>query len=1194
MIIKTLSHTGDQVSTLRVAQVNLGKRKAACAELNSRKGHDIVLITEPSTSKRGVVGIEPVNEVFATRNEGARSCIKTSLDAWLVEEFTCNDLVTVAVVLVDKVVYFASVYMDINHNVREGPWVKLVDWCDANGHALIVGMDSNAHSPLWGSEDLNCRGEELEHIVMSRNLMILNRGRTATFVGGVSSTGTIIDVSLVNQEAAPLVEMSSWSVDPTESMSDHRYISFSINIGANKPSLPIRNVKKADWTCFRAKLGELPLDQLALRGTRPEEELEKYVMGLKDNILLALDHACPSSRPPPPKMNRWWNKELEELRRKVRALEKRRKYHPLAKEAYVDARRVYSRAISKAKKDSWRDFCSKADTTRDVARLVRCLEPKPPMRMALFAEGDETLSPCDSLKLLLSTHFPDSTAVGGEPPLLPAMEQDGTGVVQWINSFRVAAALKSFGDYKTAGPDGIQPIVLKNLTAAYIDHLVIAFQYSLAMGIIPTLWRLMRVIFIPKAGKGHYADPKAYRPITLSNFILKTLERCIQWFILEHCITRPLVGQHAYTRGLSTDTALSTFVDEVERAIYRQQHSVAVSLDCTGAFDTVSFDAAEEAMRLLNIPQNIIRWYARVLRNRRVWACVQGIYHAVIPGRGSPQGGVLSPIIWNMVMNTLLKQFSSGPVKAIGYADDVMLVSSGPDAIISGQHIQGALDKVLEWGERRGLTFNPKKTQAVLFTLRKGVQTPILGMGMSGIKFDSTLKYLGVTIQKSLSWDAHISERTGKCRYLLQRTRAIIGQNWGISPEKSIWIHKAIVRPKLCYGSLVWASNISSKARSKLKSVQRLTLLSVLQPLRSTPTLGMEVLLGLIPMDMFAEREAVKARLRTRGLVSVRWDGLGIRRQGHRRVLDEVLDNIIPPNHITDHIPARLNWLELGDVPNPEVTIYTDGSAFETSGGYGWAACSGMHVIEEESGGLENTTAYQAEVMAIAEAAKWAASQSKGYKRFKFISDSQSAISAMKATTINSTVVLEAVGRLQEVTRVGPVQLEWTRGHSNCTGNELADALARLGSNSTQKRRMPWSAQTLKGKINRLFDDRWQDRWTVERTCRNTRSLLPKVDSKRSALGKSGRHKLNLICQAVTGHGLFAGHLAKWRDMESTCKLCEEEVETSAHLWHNCPALEQVRDLSPCDSGPALMERIHRFFSSSQVLSIMARNESQL
>ncbi len=54
--------------------------------------------------------------------------------------------------------------------------------------------------------------------------------------------------------------------------------------------------------------------------------------------------------------------------------------------------------------------------------------------------------------------------------------------------------------------------------------------------------------------------------------------------------------------------------------------------------------------------------------------------------------------------------------------------------------------------------------------------------------------------------------------------------------------------------------------------------------------------------------------------------------------------------------------------------------------------------------------------------------------------------------------------------------------------------------------------------------------------------------------------ELTTLIQAATGHGLFAGHLSRWREsLPSTCKLCGETEETPLHLWGKCPALELER-----------------------------------
>ena len=186
----------------------------------------------------------------------------------------------------------------------------------------------------------------------------------------------------------------------------------------------------------------------------------------------------------------------------------------------------------------------------------------------------------------------------------------------------------------------------------------------------------MDVIFIPKPGKEDYSSPKSFRPITLSSFVLKGLERIMLWYLREKVITKALESQHAYTRGLSTESALSKILDYVESSFYRRKKVIAVCLDCTGAFDCVGFDAAGDALITKGVPKGMTLRYTNLLKGRKVTANLQGVTQTITPGRGNPQGGILSPLVWNLVMDSLLKEFQSGPVKAVGYADDIIIIGA--------------------------------------------------------------------------------------------------------------------------------------------------------------------------------------------------------------------------------------------------------------------------------------------------------------------------------------------------------------------------------------------------------------------------------------------------------------------------------------------------------------------------------------
>ncbi len=452
---------------------------------------------------------------------------------------------------------------------------------------------------------------------------------------------------------------------------------------------------------------------------------------------------------------------------------------------------------------------------------------------------------------------------------------DFTGVCQYITSNKIRAALESFGDYKSPGPDELPPIALKHLDQRHLEALCLLYQLSLATGVIPTAWREMKVTFIPKAGKSDYALSKAYRPITLSNFTLKGLERLIQWYILDHALSEPLYRQHAYTRGRSCDSALSTFTNEIEYALHNGKYMLAVSLDCSGAFDCIKFESAERCMKRKGIPDNIIRWYVNLLKGRRVHAEVQGQATHIIPHRGSPQGGVLSPLIWNLIMDSLLTTFKGEPVKVLGYADDILLYVVGKSPTTLANMMQRELKRVIEWGDRNGLAFNPSKTSMVLYTRNRKKLKVRVKMDGVPLEHQDSLRYLGVEIHRNLSWAQHIRERANKCKFLLGKCRNMISRRWGLTPARLDWIHKAVIRPKIAYGAVVWAHRLTKTQERDLTRVQRLAMLPITQPLRSTPTAGMETMLGWIPLSIYVQEMGMNTYLRIKELVRAGWDGIG-------------------------------------------------------------------------------------------------------------------------------------------------------------------------------------------------------------------------------------------------------------------------------------------------------------------------------
>ena len=73
----------------------------------------------------------------------------------------------------------------------------------------------------------------------------------------------------------------------------------------------------------------------------------------------------------------------------------------------------------------------------------------------------------------------------------------------------------------------------------------------------------------------------------------------------------------------------------------------------------------------------IVRWIKATLEGRVAVATLNEIFVRFAISRGCPQGGVLSPLLWCLVVNNLITRLSGGGFFIQGYADDICLLAVG-------------------------------------------------------------------------------------------------------------------------------------------------------------------------------------------------------------------------------------------------------------------------------------------------------------------------------------------------------------------------------------------------------------------------------------------------------------------------------------------------------------------------------------
>ncbi len=92
-------------------------------------------------------------------------------------------------------------------------------------------------------------------------------------------------------------------------------------------------------------------------------------------------------------------------------------------------------------------------------------------------------------------------------------------------------------------------------------------------------------------------------------------------------------------------------------------------MDIEGAFDNTSFEVIGRSLTDRNVEPVIVRWIEKMLRNRSVEAEMCGVKTRLWAAKGTPQGGILSPLLWCLVVDLLIRRLNEGGLHAQGHSN---------------------------------------------------------------------------------------------------------------------------------------------------------------------------------------------------------------------------------------------------------------------------------------------------------------------------------------------------------------------------------------------------------------------------------------------------------------------------------------------------------------------------------------------
>ena len=1164
---------------LECTQLNLRKSSLATSlfshELSSSPR--IGFVSEPYTAFNGVVG-KPLEynvypELRLDQPPRAALYIPRHIKNVGVANLSNADCQVALIFVQVCTILLASVYLDIDNDPAPQWLHDIVSFADSKQYGLLIAVDSNAHSVLFGPTE-NSRGKIFERFILESNLWVENRGTTPTFQ-------TIRAESFIDVTLTKLIRVHNWRVSTDYNASDHNTILFSLEQVEVVPSKEIRPWKKADWSRYSCELRK-PGFQIPERITC--KKLDKMVSYLYSRVEDALDLACPKvSSKIKFRGSKWFTKSL--ARNNVRI----RKQYRLASrfdtqeewDKYFVMHKKFKYKCRKAKTKTWRHFVSSTKNEHLMSRMARIAQHRQRAQLHTLRKPDGTFTEPgrETLLELSKAHFPSAVEsvqhVSYNCERVYVTNDMENEYEDFITAHKVRASLDKFHPNKAPGPDGLKAIAFHHFPQVVIDFILIIYKACIYLHYTPILWQKATVVFLPKPGKPNYVLGKYFRPIVLSNGLLKGLERLFTWRIDELLKYYPIHSkQHGFTKGRSTESAISNTVDYIERCLFKRQACVGVFLDISSAYDSVDIRHIRDSLYKHGADIDLTEWYFHYLSNRMLTLNLHGDVLKLHTSTGFPQGGVASAKFWLLAFDPAIQIINSDFVEGNGYADDCCVIFGGrkPDIII--RRLQRVIDKLVRWGDSCGLKFNPEKTVVVNFSRKHFQLIPHLRIGDIYVPFSKTAVYLGITLDSRLTWRKHLDDRISRSKKYLMKMANISKAIWGPKPKLSRWTFRCVVRPMISYASVVWAHSIDSDPlRQKLRSLNRLALSTYTLFPRSTPTRSIELLTDTFPLHLWLEKEALCAFVRLVNRLPLTWTGMNKNKRrnvAHRRywsllIEDYELSELLLEIDSCYMIPPPLQFQILEDSFRQEVSyyrqlrksfwqVYTDGSKIANKVGAAFIIIKNGELWTERKFRLPNTSSvFQAEMYAISQAAYFLVEHySDQSNECQFFTDSMSSLMALKSLEITTTLTRNAIKQLNSMVDAGfSLQLYWIKSHSGITYNDSVDSLAKEATQLAHISLVPLPKSQVRQQVLEKLRIRWDHQWELYPEARHSKLFIYQNNKgKGKDVCNLNRVDLRRLIMSVTNHNNLSYHQSLQDDtINPTCRFCRMFDETFDHFF---------------------------------------------
>lgn len=333
------------------------------------------------------------------------------------------------------------------------------------------------------------------------------------------------------------------------------------------------------------------------------------------------------------------------------------------------------------------------------------------------------------------------------------------------------------------GYDNISSNFLKKYKQVLISPIVIICNLAIASGKFPNAWKIAEIRPIFKSGDA--GSVNNYRPISILPALSKVMERIMRKRLVGYLEGNSLLSasQYGFRSGMSTSDAVHDLTKYVSEKLDINKKVIVIFMDLAKAFDTVSVPLLLNKLENFGVRNEQLKLFSDYLTNRFQRVKIDTWTSSDLPViHGVPQGSILAPLLFLTFINDLCEHdLPHG--KVISFADDTALLFEADTWPEVYSFAQAGLNLVLSWLANNKLALNVDKTKYISFCIKTYnysldslkitahsslcLQTQGSPCSCPHLQRTKSIKYLGVILDNTLSFQPHIDSLATKIRKLI-------------------------------------------------------------------------------------------------------------------------------------------------------------------------------------------------------------------------------------------------------------------------------------------------------------------------------------------------------------------------------------------------------------------------------------------